>query len=440
MLLKWINHCRLCGNPHLEEVIDLGDQYSQGFLIYKDKPHPSLRKIPTKIVRCDTKKWEGGCGLVQNKVIVPPEILYSNYGYRSSVSNSMVNHLKWLNKEIVNIVYDLDNQLVCDIGCNDGTFLKEYGPNVEKLGIDPSDIARTVTGENITIINECYPHDKVSKFLNENVCREEIKSVWKRSKFRVITAIACLYDVVDINNMLLEVEKQLDSLGIFVFEVAYLPTVLNDLLYDGMVNEHISLFSLATLEWALNNCNLKCFQVQKTSVNGGSLLVFSCKKDCTTYDRDEYTNEVKRIRLEEFDAELDEQKTYQKFNERVNQHARDLKNILIKLKNDGKKIHILGASTKLNTLLGFCQIGPDLIDCAAERDERKWGGQLLNGISIVSEEESRKNVDVYLVGPYHFSQEILIREEDSVMNKNVSLLFPLPKIKIIDLTNYKDEV
>ena len=80
MHLQHIQVCRLCHNPHLEEIIDLGDMCGQGFFKYKGKPDPPKRKIPTKIVRCNTQKWENACGLIQNKVIVPPEILYSNYG------------------------------------------------------------------------------------------------------------------------------------------------------------------------------------------------------------------------------------------------------------------------------------------------------------------------------------------------------------------------
>ncbi len=414
MFLKWIKNCRLCGNPNLTNVIDLGDMPSQGFFHYKDKPAPPTRKIPTKIVRCDTQKWENGCGLVQNEVIVPPEILYSNYGYLSSISQTMTKHLKSLNSKICEIKGNLHGNIVCDVGCNDGTFLSFYDSDVIKIGIDPSDVAKSVKGD-IKIINKCFPAKELDEYKNS---------------ISVLTAFACFYDILDVKNALNNVELLLTESGIFVMEVAYLPTVLENLCHDGLVHEHISLFSLATLEYALDKTGLKAFKVEKTSTNSGSLLLFICKKECVKFDCAKNINYLHNLRLEEFCAELDEEKTYENFRERVNQHARDLKITLTNLKNAGKKIHIYGASTKLNTILGFVRIGPELIDCAAERDSRKYGGKLLSGIPIVSEEESRKNVDVYLVGPVHFREEILNREKE-LRNRGVKFLFPLPQIELI---------
>ena len=425
MNLKHIKFCRLCGNPHLSEVIDLGCQTIQGFFSYKDKPEPSKRKISTKIVRCDSQKWENGCGLVQNSVIVPPEILYSNYGYLSSVSVTMTNHLNSLNQKIQEIKGNLVGETVCDIGCNDGTFLSFYGPEVKKIGVDPSDVAKSVTGD-IKIISDCFPSRKLDKYIQDT----------PDIKVSVFSAFACLYDVFDIESTLRSIKKNLSNDGIFVFEVAYLPTVIKNLGFDGMVLEHISLFSLSTLEHAINKAGLKSFRAEKTSTNSGSLLVFVCKNDCDVFDTTENLENLHKLRLEEFDAELDEEKTYEDFREKVSQLSRDLRTKLCNLKASGKKIHILGASTKLNTVLSYVDIGPDLIDCAAERDPRKWGGRLLSGIPMVSEEESRKTVDVYLVGPYHFFREILHREQDSILNKNIELLFPLPKILLINKDNY----
>lgn len=423
MFLKWINRCRLCGNPHFDEVIDLGEMYSQGFFIYKDKPAPPMRKIPTRIVRCDTQKWEDGCGLVQNKVIVPSEILYSNYGYSSSINPHMVNHLKLLYEKIIEIKSNLLGQIVCDIGMNDGTFLKFFGQGVKKIGIDPSDISKNVSGD-IKVINECFPTKKLNRLLTQNsIIRES-------NKVTVFTAFACLYDMIDLEKTLLSIEECLAEDGIFVFEVAYLPTVLRDLCYDGMVHEHISLFSLTTLEYALNKVGLRVFKLEKTLTNSGSLLVFACKKNCEIYDNENNINTLKQLRIEEFEAKIDDPKTYESFRNRVNQHSIDLKTLLIKFKNEGKKIHIYGASTKLNTILSFVGIGPELIDCAAERDPKKWGGRLLNGIPMVSEEESRKNVDVYLIGPYHFRQEIIKREQQ-LLDRKIKFLFPLPQIDLI---------
>jgi hypothetical protein len=87
-------------------------------------------------------------------------------------------------------------------------------------------------------------------------------------------------------------------------------------------------------------------------------------------------------------------------------------------------------STKLNTVLSYCGVGPELIECAAERSPDKFGATTISGIPMVSEEESRKTADVYLVGPYHFKEEILEREAETI-KRGVKFLFPLPEIEII---------
>lgn len=424
MFLRYIHKCRLCGNQHLTDIIDLGRQYSQGFFCYKNQPLPPFRKIPTKIVRCDTTKQENACGLVQNSVIVPPEILYSNYGYTSSTNQEMSDHLKELYNQILSIKGNLNGKIVCDIGCNDGTFLKNFDRSVKKIGIDPSDIARSV-GDYIIIINECFPTKTLDDYLNNR----------SGYKIDVITAWACLYDMSDIKSVMESINKSLTNDGIFVFEVAYLPTVLKDLCFDGMVHEHISLFSFATLEYALKSAGLKAFKIEKTNTNSGSLVVFTCKEDCFSFGNIADLNNLKNLRLEEFSACLDEEETYESFRRGVESATASLVKLISDLKKQGKSIHILGASTKLNTILGVANIDSKFIDCASERNPKKWGGKLLNGIPMVSEEESRKTVNVYLVGPYHFKKSILEREKTAIMN-GVEFIFPLPDPILINKDNY----
>ena len=106
--------------------------------------------------------------------------------------------------------------------------------------------------------------------------------------------------------------------------------------------------------------------------------------------------------------------------------------MLKKLKAEGKKIHIYGASTKGNTILQWCGIDNKIIDCAAERSPEKYGAHTLGtDIPIVSEAESRKlNPDYYLVLPWHFKDEFIERERE-ILERGTRLIFPLPKIEIV---------
>lgn len=413
MNIKHRQTCRICGNPNLKEIIDLKKQYFQGSFVKEGIQNPPFRKTPNLIVRCDTSKNENACGLIQTKHTIPPQILYSNYWYQSGISHTMRNHLKDIVDNALKIT-KINNGKVLDIASNDNTLLRNYSSNFIKYGIDPSDIAGKQTDKDINVINDLFPSVHL-----------------KEKNFDIITSIACFYDVEEPKKFALEIKKILNSNGIWIFEVAYWPSMLDNLSYDSIVNEHIIHYHLAPLEIMLNDINLKIFNAHKTTTNGGSIMVYACHEDCKDYDSENNRKNLINLRINEFDAELDEEKTYDEFRKKVEKQKIDLLNLLNKIKSENKSIHIYGASTKLNTILNFCDIGKDLIQYAAERSPEKWGAKTISGIELISEEESRNmRPDYYLVGPYHFKEEILKREEE-IRKNGTKFIFPLPKLEII---------
>lgn len=414
MNIKYRQTCRICGNPHLSPVIDLGNQYFQGSFIKDGISTPPKRKTPNLIVRCDTSKFENACGLIQTKHTIPPEILYSNYWYQSGISNTMRLHLKTIVDECIKTT-GLTSGSVLDIASNDNTLLRNYPKSFKKVGVDPSDIAGKQSDSDIRVINSIFPTTQLSG-----------------EKFDIITSIACYYDVEDPKFFAEEVKNHLNDDGIWVFEVAYWPSMLSNMAYDSIVNEHIIHYHLTPLEIMFNSIGLKVFNARKTTTNGGSIMIFVCKSHNTRYDSEENKKEILNLRLEEFDQCLDEESTYALFRNRATQQKQELKTLIHKLHSEGKTIHIYGASTKLNTILGYCDIGPELIPYAAERSPEKFGAKTISGIKLISEEESRKmKPDYYLVGPYHFKQEILERESETI-KAGTKFIFPLPTVTIIE--------
>jgi hypothetical protein len=411
-MLKYAQSCRSCGHNNLEKIIDLGAQPIQGSFVYPNKPKPPTRPIDSTITICNTKT--GGCGLIQNLISISPEILYSNYGYRSSVSNTMTTHLRQIVSNILEYLNknNIQPKRVLDIGANDLFTLKQYPSNIERIGIDPSNIINEVEKDGIETINDCYPSPKVI------------------GEFDIISSIACFYDMPDPTSFCKEIEKALTKNGIWIVEFAYLPSVYDKLAYDGMVHEHLCLYSIATFEHILNRSGLKILKLEENGTNGGSLQAWVIKQDNFIFDSNNFKDQNISLKIKEFQRAFELPETYVDFMNRIKQHKKDLRDILLRLKSQGKKIHIYGMSTKLNTILSYCEIGPDLIDCAAERSPEKFGATTISGIPMVSEEESRKNVDVYLVGPYHFKEEILKREQGTIQ-KGIKFLFPLPEIEII---------
>ncbi len=409
--------CRVCGSQALTKVIDLGEQYLQGSFVKLGKELPPMRKIPNTLLRCDPTKDEHACGLLQMEHTVPPEILYSAYWYRSGTNDTMRRHLKGIVEEAL-LIIKISKAKVLDIGCNDGTLLEYYPDTFEKYGIDPSDVALEIKPP-VSVVQDIFPS-------NELIARLQDK------KIDIITSIAMFYDLEDPIAFTKGIKNILSPEGIWIFEMSYMPTMLKMTSYDTICHEHLEYYSLAVIEFILKQAGMKIFNASQNSINGGSIRCFATHIDNFVYKNEVFTQNIQNLHKEEFDLELDTDKPYKNFQDRVNVHKEELISLLKKLKKEGKKIHIYGASTKGNTILQWCGIDSRIIDFAAERNPDKYGARTLGtDIPIVSEAESRAmNPDYYLVLPWHFKEEIVQREKET-LERGISLLFPLPTVHII---------
>ncbi len=409
--------CRVCGSSALTKVIDLGEQNLQGSFIKPGKELPPTRKIACTLVRCDPTRDEHACGLLQMEHTVPPEVLYSAYWYRSGTNDTMRNHLRSIADEAAALVGKADARAL-DIGCNDGTLLNFYPAAFQKYGVDPSDVAQEIGGD-ITVVQDIFPSTELLKRLDGQTCD-------------IITSIAMFYDLEDPIAFTRGIKAVLSPAGLWIFEMSYMPMMLQMNSYDTICHEHLEYYSLSIIEYVLKAAGMKIFNVVTNSSNGGSLRCYATHADNFVYRKPEFLTNIKAMRQEEFDLELDTDKPYKHFQDRINVHREELTALLKKLKKEGKHIHLYGASTKGNTILQWCGIDHRLVDFAAERNPDKYGAITLGSdIPIVSEAESRAmNPDYYLVLPWHFKEEF-VRREHETLARGIGLIFPLPNIEIV---------
>jgi SAM-dependent methyltransferase len=409
--------CRVCGSEALTPVINLGDQHLQGSFVKLGKEVPPMRKIPLTLLRCDPTKDEKACGLLQMEHSVPPEILYSAYWYRSGTNNTMRNHLQGIVNEALSLL-GKSAGTVLDIGCNDGTLLGYYPKEFNKYGVDPSDVAQEI-GVSATVFQDIFPSDELAK---------NVQSQY----FDVITSIAMFYDLEDPVTFTKEIGRLLAPEGIWIFEMSYMPSMLKMNSYDTICHEHLEYYSLAVIEYILKQAGMKIINATLNDINGGSIRCYATHINNFSYKKEEFVKNIATLRQKEFDLELDTDKPYKNFQDRINFHKEELNGLLKNLKKEGKRIHIYGASTKGNTILQWCSIDNRIIDYAAERNPDKYGAYTLGtDIPIISEEESRAmNPDYYLVLPWHFKDEFIEREQE-MLSKGTGLIFPLPNIEIV---------
>ena len=417
MHLRHRKTCRVCGSPALTPVLNLGAQHLQGSFVKPGKELPPLRRIPLELVRCDVEADESACGLLQLRHSTPTEILYSAYWYRSGTNETMRNHLRGIATEAASLI-DRPSARVLDIGCNDGTLLSYYPDTYIKFGVDPSDVARDAPSD-INVIQALFPS-------------EELRSRAGETPFDIITSIAMFYDLEDPVAFVRDVKNALAPRGLWVFEMSYMPTMLDKNSYDTICHEHLEYYSLAVLEHIVRQADMRIFHATLNDINGGSIRCFATHTDNFSLGGSEPSSTLTQLRHTEFDLALDTDKPYRAFEERIQVHRDELSRLIKGYRTQGKRIHLYGASTKGNVILQYCGLDHTVIDCAADRNPEKHGARTLGtDIPIVSEEESRALMpDYYLVLPWHFREEFLEREQ-SMLAKGVSMIFPLPTIEVI---------
>jgi SAM-dependent methyltransferase len=409
--------CRVCKSSALTKVIDLGEQHLQGSFLKPGRQTPPLRRVPTSLVRCNPELDERACGLLQTEHTVPPEVLYSVYWYRSGTNATMTNHLGGIAREAAGLLGKTSAR-VLDIGCNDGTLLKAYPPGFKKFGIDPSDLANEVPPD-ITVVHDLFPSSDLFAALDGALCD-------------VVTSIAMFYDLEDPIAFARGIKSLLAPDGLWCVEMSYMPTMLQMNSYDTICHEHLEYYSLAVLEHILREAGLRAVNVSLNDINGGSIRLYATHADNSKYRRDEFQRNIKRMRQEEFDLELDTDKPYRFFQERVNVHKQELTSLLKKLRAEGKRIHAYGASTKGNTILQWCGIDSRLVVCAADRNPDKFGARTIGADPPSGSEAEARTArpDYYLVLPWHFRAEFVEREK-ALLDSGVGMIFPLPTIEIV---------
>jgi len=413
--------CRICGSKNLTSILNLGDQYFANYSPKSNDVVPFEEKIPLELVRCDKSIDPKSCGLVQLRHTTPPNLMYDRYFYRSGINQTMINNLNEIAQQAISKIKLNPNDIVIDIGCNDGTLLQNYKElPVRSIGFDPAkNMAQFSKQTGATIITEFFSAEEFIKNYGDE-------------KAKIITSIAMFYDLENPNKFVDDISKILHPDGLWILELSYLPLMLSQNAFDTIVHEHLEYYHLDALEFLLSKFDLKVGDIQLNDINGGSFRVVVQHKE-KSFDNNSLEH-ITELREKEKNLNLHTAQPFDDFIKKIN----DEKDKLVTfIKNEvlaGKTVHCYGASTKGNTLLQFYNLDKKLIQFIADRNPDKWGRRTIGtDISIISEEESHSmNPDYFLILPWHFIKEFKERETNYLKNGG-KLIVPLPQFKIIQV-------
>jgi len=405
-----ISECRISGSKRLISVLNLGDQVLTG--VFPKSKEEQITRGPLELVWCPDS------GLLQLGHSYPAEEMYGdNYGYRSGLNQSMVNHLSNKVQKLESKFKVQSDDVVLDIGSNDGTLLKAYKTQgLHRIGIDP-------TGKKFSSF---YP--KEITLIPDFFSADALKST-KTKPAKIITSIAMFYDLGDPVGFARDIASSLSQEGIWHFEQSYMPSMLRQTSYDTICHEHIEYYSLGCVKQILEKADLKIIDVEMNAVNGGSFAVTAARKSS---HHSANLSVINWLLEQEERMGLNTPRIFREFEERVYRHREDLIRLIHSLLADNKKILGYGASTKGNVLLQFCGLTSKEIPAIADVNQEKYGRFTPGShIPIISEKEAHAmNPDYFLVLPWHFKDSILQREKDYLL-KGGKFIFPLPEIEII---------
>jgi|TARA_B110000495_G_scaffold203957_1_gene231233 SAM-dependent methyltransferase len=417
LTLTPIAECRICKSKDLIPIISLNEQYIATFTPKENEKLLLSDKFPLELVRCNVEK--NGCGLVQLLHSIPKDFLYKRYFYRSGINQTMNDNLSEIVKEAISKVELNKKDLVLDIGCNDGTLLQNYqNMDVQLVGFDPA--------ENMAQFSKKTGAQIIVNYFNENSFKKEFSN----QKAKIITSIAMFYDLDDPNIFVKDISKILDSEGIWIIELSYLPLMIKQNAFDTIVHEHLEYYHLKVLERLFSKYGLKVVDIFLNEVNGGSIRLFI--KHNNQKISDEASHRIKKIQDDEDKLGLDTEKPYIEFYNRCEELKEKTVSFIKNEQKKGKKIFAYGASTKGNTLLQFYGLDNKQIEKVADRNSDKWGRKTVGTeIQIISEEEARKSKpDYFLILPWHFLNEFIDREKEFLKNGG-QFIVPLPQFRII---------
>ncbi len=358
------------------------------------------------------------CKLVQLDRNFNLKYLYGkDYGYRTGINKTMTDHVKKTVKKCSTLVNLKAKDQVLDIASNDATLLNFYPKKIITVGIDPlaNKYKRSYNKINY----------KISNFFQIT----DIKKLNLKKKFKIISALSVFYDLRDPNKFIREVKEILDEKGIIILEHADLYCIIKNAIFDTICHEHLGFYSSKVIIEMIKSNGLKVFNHEYNNINGGSSRYYICHQKANYKIK---KNNIKIALLKERRIDLYSIRTFKVFFKKIFNEKTKLKKLIKEINNKKLIIHGYGASTKGNVLLQFYDIGNKDINYIADRNPLKYN-LFTPGtkIKIISENYSRRlRPDYFLVLPWHFKKEILIRER-KIRQKGTKFIFPLPKVQII---------
>lgn len=400
--------CRVCLGTDLVKILDLGSTPPANAYLAEEQLGLSEKSFPLVLYFCRT------CSLAQLLDVVNPEILFKDYHFLTGASAPSVAHFKEYADQVIRPLIHSPNDLVIDIGGNDGVLLSYVKDEARVLNVDPAD--------NLAPISEEKGVPFYTAFFTSNTA-DDILS--KHGHATVVVANNVFAHTDPIRDVFTGVAKLIGEEGTFVFEVHWAKHLVDEGCFDQMYHEHLCFYSLHAAKYLVEATGMKVFKVEIVPTQGKSLRVYVAKNRAQEAS-------VDQVLGEEIAAGLTHEEAYEAFAAKVQSNKEKVLAILGDLKREGKKIVGYGAPAKGNTLLNYYGIGTETLEYLTDTTSLKQGLYSPGmHVPIVSPEKLHTDTPDYIfLLAWNFKDAILEKEKE-LRDKGVKFIVTVPEVEII---------
>jgi SAM-dependent methyltransferase len=404
--------CRLCGSKALELVLPILPSAIGDAFVPESQLGEEQGVYPLDTYLCLD------CGHLQNIDIVDPDILFRNYTYRTSVSLGLVEHFRRYAESVVEKLGIPAGALDVEIGSNDGSLLKAFKSHgLRVVGVDPARaIAASATAAGIPTIPEFFTSAIADTLVAEH------------GHAALVCANNVFAHIDNIADIVAGIRRLLAADGAFVFEVSYVPDIIDNFVFDTIYHEHVSHHALLPLEQFFRRFDMTLFDVERSPTKGGSIRGFAQALSTGKRPRSErlmamYADEERRG--------ITKPQIYRDFFDAIQERKRAVTDYLAAAAAQGKKIAAYGASTTTTTLLYHFELG-QFTDYIVDDNPLKQGtfSPGLHLPVLPSAELYTRRPDVVVILAWIYADAIVKRNQRFV-DEGGTFLVPLPEMRVV---------
>lgn len=404
-----VTACQVCESADLQSMLFLGYLPPVNQMRPIDQRPHEQPAYPAELLYCPK------CELVQLGLIVDPAILFPpDYPYTSGTTKILHDNFADLAAESIPLLGLKAEDLVIDIGSNDGTLLSKFkGRDLRLLGIEPTDAGALARAQGIPTETAFF-----TTAVAGNIRR-------KHGPAKLVTAANCFAHMENVHDIVDGILALLDGDGVFVSESHYLIGLLETVQYDTIYHEHLRYYSLTSLIHLLGMHGLEVVHAKKIPSHGGSIRVYAARKGNRRVEAS--VGEV--LETERRRGPMAEQ--LREFKGKVVASKLALHAMLKDIKAGGGRIYAISAPSRASTLAAYTALDDGVIDCVLEIKDSLKIGKYLPGTIVPVLDESKLFEDqpeYALIFSWHIADELAPKLRAKGYKGRFIVPLPMPRL------------